>query len=147
MRPLAVYGLAEQPVRQISFTNITSFSKNGILLEDAEGVYLHDLKLNISEGYPFEAKDSKDIRWDMVSVSCKADKPVMMFSNCQAVTVSNCIQYGSFPAYISGDQKCSGIFLINNVFPQIGALSLNKGKYVIQKNNVILNNKPNSLTD
>ncbi len=146
-RPIAIYGLAEQPVRQVSFSDIVSFSKNGILLENAAGVYMHDMKLHVTEGHTLEAKDSKDIRWDMVSVSGPADKPAMLLSNCQAVTVSGCTQYGSLPAYVSGDQKCSDIYLLNNIFPQIKTLSANKSINIIERNNVILNNKPNSLTD
>jgi len=144
-RPVAIYGLEEQPVSQISISGIISFSKNGILLENTSGIDLHDLKLQISEGSPLEARDSKDIRWDMVSVSGPGFKPALMLSNCQGVTVSNCIQTGSLPVYVSDDEKCKNIYLINNIFPETKALCSNKGKNVITRNNVILNSKPNSI--
>ena len=60
-RPVAIYGLEEQNVRQVSVSDIVSFSRKGILLENVSGIDFHDIRMNISEGYPLEARDSKSI--------------------------------------------------------------------------------------
>ena len=43
-RPVAIYGLEERAVSQISFNDIRSFSKKGILLENTSGISFHDMR-------------------------------------------------------------------------------------------------------
>ncbi len=136
-RPVAVYGLEERPVSQISFNDIRSYSKKGILLENASGASFHDITMQISEGSPLEAKDSKGITWDMVTVIAPVkDLPYLKFENCQDVRITNCYQPEKISTFISEDEKCKNIFLINNILPGTSLPEGRKNKTVISKNNI-----------
>jgi hypothetical protein len=136
-RPVAVYGLEERPVSQISFNDIRSYSKKGILLENASGASFHDITMQISEGSPLEAKDSKGITWDMVTVIAPVkDLPYLKFENCQDVRITNCYQPEKISTFISEDKKCKNIFLINNILPGTSLPEGRKNKIVISKNNI-----------
>jgi polygalacturonase len=136
-RPIAIYGLEERDVEQISFSDMQISATNGILLENSSGINFHDIRMEIKEGSPLEAKDSKKISWDMVSVSSPLNNPVLKLINCQDVKVSDCYQTESYPAYISADEKCDSIYLINNILPGIKSLTENKGKNIVEQNNII----------
>jgi polygalacturonase len=146
-RAIAVFGLEERDVSQISFNDIQIYSTKGILLENSNGVSFHDIRLEIREGIPLEAKDSKKIVWDMVSVTTpKKDLPFLKFVNCQDIKVSNCYQSDLIPVYISEDEKCNGIYIINNVLPGALLLHNDKGKNIVTQNNITIN-KSNLLTN
>lgn len=139
-RPLAVYGLEERDVSEISLSDISSFSRMGILLENSSGVSLHHIRMDIREGSPLEARDSKKIVWDMVTVTTPVkDLPFLKLVNCQDVKVSNCYQQESIPVYLSEDAACNGLYIINNVLPGTISLHNNTGKNIVTNNNIYIN--------
>lgn len=136
-RPVAIYGLEERTVTQISFNDIRSFSMKGILLENASGISFHDMKMEISEGSPLEVKDSKDISWDLVTVvSPLMDLPYMILANCQDIRITNCFQPERDKIFILNDQKCDKIYLVNNILPGITLPEKKNGKTIITVNNI-----------
>jgi polygalacturonase len=139
-RPIAVYGLEERDVSEIRFSDVSSFSNMGILLENSSRVNFNNIRMSIKEGSPLEAKDSKIISWDMVTVTTLAkDLPFLKLVNCQDVKVSNCYQLDSIPLFVSEDVRCNNIFIINNVLPGTISLHNNKGKNIVTENNIFLN--------
>ena len=136
-RPVAIYGLEERAVSGVSFNDIRSFSKKGVLLENTSGVSFHDIEMKISEGSPLEAKDSQDISWDKVSVLSPVGKlPYLNLSNCQNVRVTNCYQQEKISTFILKDDKCRNIYLINNILPGTVMNENKKNKDIILKNNI-----------
>jgi polygalacturonase len=146
-RPLAVYGLEERDISEISFNDLRIFSEKGILLENASDISFHDIRMSINQGSPIEAKDTKNIIWDMVSVSTPVKiQPYIKLTNCQNVKVSNCFQTDSIDIYVSGDEKCSDIYIVNNVLPGVASLYNAKGKNIVIQNNTI-RETPEPLTN
>jgi polygalacturonase len=140
-RPAAIYGLEERSVSHISFNDIRSISRQGILLENTSGISFHDMEMEISVGSPLEAKDSKGISWDNVSViSPLKEIPYMNLANCQEVRVTNCYQPEKISTFILKDEKCRNIYLINNTLPGTDMPDTKKSSGIIQKNN--LTSKP-----
>ena len=139
-RPVAIYGLEERAVTQVSFNDIRSFSKKGILLENTSGISFHDITMEISEGSPLEAKDSQGLTWDMVSiVTPVSDLPYLRLSNCQDVRITNCFQPGKIGTYVSTDEKCKNIYLINNILPGTDLTQKQKSKDKLTRNNITVN--------
>lgn len=137
-RPVAIYGLEERDVNQISISNMESSTIRGILLENSSEISFHDIKLKISEGSALEAKDSKQISWDKISVSVPVtDKPLLKLTNCKDVTVTNCYQPEAFSLIVSEDDKTENIIVANNIFPATTGLVNNKGKGITLSNNII----------
>jgi hypothetical protein len=140
-RPLAVYGIEERDISEISINDLRSYTEKGILIENASGISFHDIRMSIKKGSPMEAKDSKNITWDLVSVSSVFNKlPYLNLINCQNVKVSNCFQTDDVEVYVYGDEKCSDIFIVNNVLPGVLSLYNNKGKRIVIQNNTTKEN-------
>lgn len=139
-RPVAIYGLEERDVAEISFNDLRIYSDQGILLENSSGISFHDMRMQIKSGSPLEAKDSKNITWDLVSVSTPVSgMPFLKLVNCQDVKISNCYQTENFRMFVSEDASCSGIYIVNNVLPGGFALHNNKGKNIVEQNNTLRN--------
>lgn len=145
-RPMAVYGLEERDVNEVSVSDLRSATVTGIHLENSSDISFHDLRMDIKQGYPIEAKDSGNILWDMVTVTGSLTGQVMKLENCRNVKISNCLQNNYSGSYLSGDEKCSGIYFINNVVPGMGAFTDYKGKKLYIDNN-ILKYDPKPLTN
>ena len=136
-RPIALYGLEERNVSQISFEDLQIFSKRGILLENTNGISFHDLRMEIKEGSPLEAKDTKKLSWDIVSVSTPLnDLPFLKLTNCQDIRVTNCYQAESIPVYVASDEKCDSIYIVNNILPGTTLLHNSKGRNILTQNNI-----------
>ena len=139
-RPVAIYGLEERAVSQISFNDIRSFSRQGILLENTSEVSFHDMEMEVSEGSPLEAKDSRDLSWDKVSViSPVKELPYVKLVNCQDVCITNCYQPEKISTFIIKDEKCSNIYLINNILPGTDMPVKKSDKTIIKQNNITAN--------
>ncbi len=137
-RAIAIYGLPEREIEQISFSNFHITSKKGIIVENASDVSFSDIRILCSEGIPFEAYNSKVLQYNQVQVAATAfDKPPLKLSNCSEVRITNCYQPEAIPVFVNEDEKCSGIFLMNNLLPNTSALYSKKGKQVVAENNIL----------
>jgi polygalacturonase len=137
-RPVAIYGLEEMDVSQISFSDMQISSTRGMLLENSSGVSFHDIRLEIKEGNPLEAKDSKKITWDNVSVTTPLiNLPYLKLTNCQDIRVTNCYQTEEIPLFIAEDDKSEKIYVANNILPGTSLLFSNKGRNLNALNNIL----------
>ncbi len=136
-RPVAVYGLDERDVSQISFNDLQIISDKGVLLENTSGASFHDIRMVINEGSALDAKDSEEITWDRVTVRTPAvEMPYLKLINCHDVIVSNCFQPGKIMDYISQDENCKNIYLVNNVLPGTTFSNKKKAGIILSKNNI-----------
>jgi len=136
-RPVAVYGLEERDVTDISFSNIESNTRRGILIENASGISFHDMKIEISDGNALEARDSKNIVWDMVSVISSKISSIIKLNGCRGIRVSNCQQTENIALYINEDENTSDIYITNNILPATVSLVNGKARNIIIRNNIL----------
>jgi polygalacturonase len=137
-RPVALYGLEEMDISQISFSDMQIFSTRGILIENTSGVNFHDIRMEITEGNPLEATDSKKINWDMISVTKPLiNMPYLKLTNCQDIKVTNCYQSEDIPLFIGEDERSEKIYVVNNILPGTSMLFNNKGKDLNALNNIL----------
>lgn len=137
-RPVAIYGLEERDVTQVSISNYESYTRKGILVENGNGINFHDMRMDIQEGSALEAKDSKKITWDKISVTnAQSDVPLLKLTNCTDVTVTNCYQPGTYSLLINEDEKSSDIIVANNILTGTIQLLNNKGNNITVANNIL----------
>jgi polygalacturonase len=137
-RAVAIYGLEEMDVQQVSISNLESYTTNGVLVENGSGISFHDIKMEISQGSALEAKDSKNISWDKVTVvNKKADQPVAKLSNCKDIQITNCYQPDAIPMLVNEDEKTENIIIANNILPATVMLTSGKGKNTLANNNIL----------
>jgi polygalacturonase len=137
-RPVAIYGLDEMDVNQISISNMESTTRMGILVENGNGINFHDMKLNIQGGSALDAKNSEKITWDKISVNTPhAESPLLTLVNCSDVVVTNCYQPENIPLLINEDEKSANIIIANNILPGTTALVNNKGTNITTSNNIL----------
>jgi polygalacturonase len=137
-RPIAIYGLEEMAVSQISFNDMQIASKRGILLENTSDISFHDIRMEIKEGSALEGKDTKGISYDKVKVTdAVPELPFLKLTNCQNVRVTNCYQPEVIPLFINEDEKSADIYIMNNIFPGTTGLVSGKGKNYFIDNNLI----------
>ena len=136
-RPVAIYGLEERAVSDVSFNDIRSFSGKGVLLENTSDISFHDMEMEISNGSPLDVKDSKNISWDKVTViSTVKDLPYMKLLNCQDIRVTNCYQPNTIKTFIMKDEKSRNIYLINNILPGTELPEKGKNNDIVTNNNI-----------
>ncbi len=140
-RAIAVYGLEEKEVSQITFSDMQISADKGILVENATDISFHDLRLEVGQGVPFVAKDTRQISYDRITVNAfSPDTPYLKLNNCQTVRISNCYQPESIPLFLLQDEKCSTLYFISNILPNTKSLYNDLGTKVIQESNFIMNN-------
>ncbi|MBN1791483.1 MAG: glycoside hydrolase family 28 protein [Bacteroidales bacterium] len=143
-RAIAIYGLEEKEVSQITFVDMQIEAKNGILVENAADVSFSNIRLEIENGIPFTGKDSKLINYDRIAVkSFASGSPYLTLKNCQTVRISNCFQPEIIPLFIETDEKCDQIYLLNNIMPNTKALYNKNTKQVRMESNIIQKSKSN----
>ena len=125
-------------VNDVSISDMESITRMGILVENANGISFHDMKVNIQDGSALEAKDSKKISWDKISVTTShPENPLLKLTNCSDVIVTNCYQPENIPLLINEDEKSGNIIVANNILPGTTALLNNKGTNIITSNNIL----------
>jgi hypothetical protein len=139
-RPIAIYGLEERDVSQISLSDMQIFSTRGILIENGSDISFHNIRMEIKEGSALEAKDSKRISYDKITVTTPVlNIPYLKLNNCQDVRITNCYQPEVIPLLINEDEKSSYIYIMNNILPGTTSLVNNKGKNIVTQNNFTVN--------
>lgn len=131
-RAIAIYGLAERQVEQVSFTNFDIHSRKGILIEDARDINFQNISLESTEGILFEAKDSELIGYDRVQLKAfNAEKPPINFVNCQHIRITNCFQPESIKQLVAADEMTSELYFLYNILP--GTSTLTSGKRAVAR--------------
>lgn len=135
-RAIGIYGLEEQEVSQISFSDMEIYAKKGILVENAKDIRFHDITMQVEEGTPFEARDAQNISYDRVSLStAKGPLPIMKLSNCRSIRVTNCYQPGELDVFMQQDDQCNDLYFVGNIMPGTQLLhSGNSGNIVLKSN-------------
>jgi len=137
-RPVAIYGLEEREISQISMSDMQIYSTKGMLVENGSDISFHDIRMEIKEGSALEAKDSKRISYDKITVTTpQLNIPYLKLTNCNDVRVTNCYQPEPIPLLINEDEKSSDIYVVNNILPGTKLFTNNKGKNIVVQNNVV----------
>lgn len=124
-----IFGLPEMPVKGLRISDVVASTQKGFLCENAVGVELHNVQVNVEEGSPFVFTNCKDLELGGVkSTEPPRDKPVVRMENTENAFIHGC---RAFPG--TGDflelwgKTTKGIFLVGNQF------SAAKNSFVLKK--------------
>jgi len=127
-RAIAIYGLTEREVEQVTFSDMQIDSKKGILVENASDIDFHDITLQCEGGIPFESKDSRNIGFDRIQIKTPSfENPIVKLTNCSDFRVTHCYQPEEIALFMKEDEKCSDIVFMGNNLPGTARLSSGKG--------------------
>ncbi|HEX2394975.1 MAG TPA: glycoside hydrolase family 28 protein [Bacteroidales bacterium] len=145
-RAVAIYGLEEKDVEKVTFTDMEITSESGILLENASDIRFYNIGLKVNKGIPFEAKDTRGIVYDRLTVNePDTGKPIIKLTNCHTVVVSNSYQPETLTNFLEQDAETGELYFLNNVFPNAGRL-YNENKNPVSTQSNILMKTEQTLT-
>lgn len=136
-KPIAVYGLEEREASDITLSDMQIYSSEGITIENGSGLSFNDIRMEIQNGIPFTAKDSKNISYNMITISSSAsDLPYLKLTNCKDVRITGCYQPEKISLLVDEDEKSSNFYIMNNILPGTKSLHNARGKNIVSKNNI-----------
>ena len=95
------------------------------------------MEMAVGEGPALDIKDSDGISWDRVTVvDPPSDNPLVNIINSRNIRITNCYQPDRKGTYLSKDNRSSGIYLMNNIFPGMPALKTGKSGSIESLNNI-----------
>jgi polygalacturonase len=137
-RAIAIYGLPEREIEQVSFTDFHITAKKGIIVENAADISFQDIRIQCEEGIPFEASNAKDINYNQVQVEAFVlGQPLLRLTNCKDVRITNCYQPEIISLFVNEDEKCDSLYFINNLLPHTDALCTKKGRHIFAEGNIL----------
>jgi polygalacturonase len=130
-RGIAIYGLEERDVEQISFSDISIKSANGIFANYANNILFNDIRLETNSLHPIQMEKCKSIGFDQIQlINPNAESCAFTFKECNTVKISNCFQPGKISAFLEADSLCNSIYLINNILPGVEKIIGNQNKTI-----------------
>lgn len=140
-RAIAIYGLEEKDVEKITFSDMEIIAKKGIQIDKVSDIRFYNIGLEISEGIPFEAKDSHGIVYDRVIIKePDVAKPLVLLNNCNTVVISNCYQEEKILNYLNQDKTTANLYFVNNILPNTNLLYNKNSNPVSLQSNILKKN-------
>jgi hypothetical protein len=113
---IAIYGLEERDVEQISFSDISIKSENGIVAKYANNILFDNIRLNVKSLQPIQLDKCKNIDFDQI-ILFKPNTEICSFTlkDCNTVKISNCFQPDVIETFLKFNENCKKIYLANNI--------------------------------
>ena len=113
-----IFGLPEMPIQGLRISDVVASTGKGIICENAEGVELHNVQVNVEEGSPFMFTDCKDLELNGVkSTKHPGDKPVVSLENIENAFIHGCRAFPGTGDFLELRGKTTkDIFLVGNQF-------------------------------
>jgi len=119
-RGIAIYGLEERDVEQVTFSDISIQSENGIFANYANNILFNNIRLDVKSLQPVQLEKCKSIGFDQIQfINPKTESCAFTFKECNTVKISNCFQPEKLSSFLEADSLCNNIYLINNILPGV----------------------------
>ena len=119
-RGIAIYGLEERSVEQVSFTDLYIEAEQGIYGNYANNLIFDNIRLETPSTKPLEFVKCNNISINQFSLLKPVENTTAIsLEDCQMIRLSNCFQTDSVSLFLKADQNCKNIYLINNVLPGV----------------------------
>jgi hypothetical protein len=136
---IALIGLEERDVEQVTFSGIFIRAEKGIWGQYAENLSFDDIQLESASSSPIVLDKCKNISIDELKlIKPQASTNVFQLSDCYDIKISNCFQPDKIESFLKFDDQSRNIYLINNQITN--ASKITKGS---KSQNIIIANSIN----
>lgn len=134
---IAIYGLEERSVEQVSFTDMFIQTEKGIWAHYANNVIFDNIRLITPSLSPIHLDKCNNIVLKGIQLhDSQEGTSVIEIDNCQQVKISDCFQIQPVETFLKYKQ-CEKIYLTNNILPGVKKVLMgDKPKSIYQFNNI-----------
>jgi len=113
---IALYGLEERSVDQLSFHNISIQADKGIDGQYAQNLSFDQIRIKSSSQTPVTFDQCNRINLNGIQlIDPLANSTFFTLSNCQTVKIADCFQTNPIESFLRYNENCKSIYLSNNI--------------------------------
>ena len=113
---IAIYGLEERNVEQLSFTDLYIEAQNGVYGQYAQNLTFDNVRIQTPASNAFELDQCKNTSINAIQLMEPADNSCLVqLNNCSNLKISNCFQPEALKTFLRFDNASEKIYLINNL--------------------------------
>lgn len=117
---IAIYGLEEQSVEEISFSDISIKAENGIDASYADNIIFDNIRLYTKALTPIKLDNCEKISFSQIQLlNPSAESCGFNFAESSTIKISDCFQVDTMKTFLKYNDKCNKIYLTNNVLPGV----------------------------
>ena len=135
---IAIYGLEEQSIDEVSFSDLSIKAENGIEANYAENIIFDNIRLYTKTLMPIKLDKCEKISFSQIQLLNPSEESCgFNLTDCNTIKISDCFQTDKMKSFLKFNDKCLNLYLTNNILP--GVKNIFEGsdlKKVEQINNI-----------
>ncbi|MCF8359393.1 MAG: glycoside hydrolase family 28 protein [Prolixibacteraceae bacterium] len=134
---IAFYGLEEQNVEDVTFTDFSIKSEEGISAAYAQNLIFDNIRLSCNNSTPLTLANCKKVEINQYRVMEPVENTTAItLQNCNTVKITDCFQPGKIEVFCKADTASKNIYIMNNLLPGAQSITGNKP----EENFILFNN-------
>ncbi len=134
---IAFYGLEEQNIEDVTFTDFSIQSEKGISAAYAKKLIFDNIRLNCENNKPFSLTNCQNVEINQYRVMEPVENTTAItLLNCNTVKITGCFQPEKIAFFCKIDTACKNIYTMNNLLPGAQSITGNKP----EENLILFNN-------
>lgn len=124
---IAIYGLEEMNVDQVTFSDVFIQTEKGINVSYAKNLIFDNIRLDAQTKNPLVFDNSHTIQANNIQLLNTLPETTMFsFDTCSNVKISDCFQTASVETFLKTSGKTERFYLTNNILPGVKQLGVTK---------------------
>jgi polygalacturonase len=117
---IAIYGLEEQSVEEISFSDLSIKAENGIEANYADNIIFDNIRLYTKALTPIKLDKCEKISFSQIHLLNPSEESCgFNLTDCITVKISDCFQLDKMKGFLKYNDKCQNLYLTNNILPGV----------------------------
>jgi polygalacturonase len=113
---IAIYGLEERSVDQLSFTDIDIHAEQGIWGQYAQNMIFDNIRIETQSDEPTYFDKCSDVSISGLQLLTKNNSSTSIkIDDCENFKIADCFQSDEIGTFLKFDDKCQKIYMLNNV--------------------------------
>jgi hypothetical protein len=135
---IAIYGLEEQYIEEISFSDISIQAELGIDASYAKNLIFDNIRLDTKSLTPIKLDKCEKITFNQIQfLNPSGESCGFNLAECNTVKISDCFQTDTMKTFLKYNDKCQKMYLTNNILTGVkNILDGSNPKETTQINNI-----------